>query len=348
MNNEVNRNMLLSQLNNCPIGSITRLTGQKEGDLDNIVYAVNGWGQTNTGEFALIILMENSRRFVQGLMLENELDNLIHEYQRINLYEGIPDEEIPDEEIPVVICSMTSEEASELKEKIDSNETPNEFLGFQQLKSHFECIAEFTNHYDEQRDNWKPFLHENRTAKEIVKQAIIAYSTRDPNNNLPLLKPNFLSEECFGDDQAQRLNTWKKLRYSGGILIVDAVSLFCPKIKRYLIEEAQILANQNITIFVLSPTNISTFEARRSFEREIANKMITVCDRFNNHDQHCEIGIINLFDLERRLHSIIPQTSKNIKNYKLENNKKKFRESTQQNNIRPTGVGNLIFGGENS
>lgn len=318
MDDKDNRNMLLLKLPDSPAKSIKRVSDNKLADLSNIVHAVHLWGQINSGEFALKILMENSRRFIEGLLKQqNELNNLIDEYQNL-YYEKI--------QIPIVICSMTREEARELKKQIDSNETPNEFLGFQQLRIHFECLAEFTNHYDEKRDNWTPFLHENKTVEQIIEQAINVYSKNsNQNNNLPAIEAIFLSDQCFGNDRVQRLNTWNQLRYSGGILIVDSISLFCPKIKKSLIDEAQIIANKNITIFVISPINVSTFESRQSFEEEIENHMIAVSSRFKKHDQHCEIGIINLFDLERRLYSIFPQTSKNINNHKLENNKEQLR-----------------------
>jgi Effector-associated domain 8 len=333
MSQKANRDALLTRLPPYPVSSISRdesiLT-----DLTNIVKAVNKWVLLDSGELALKVLMDNAQIYVKGLKSEAKLNELIKELgSEFNL-------EKDEIEIPFVIVAMTQAEANELQHMTFNQQEPlnDEFKNLQELtqiiKEH--GIVNFINHYSEIREEWKPYIFQDYTIQSVILDMIeeINYYYNEVAN-FPLIKPIFLSHDCFGLDDSKRIITWNELRQLGCVLIVDSISLFHPTVRQKLLK-AEISSNKNVAILVLSPINPSVIQANQLLEETIKYQWEPAFFRFHEDlDKLCEIGIGDLRAIKRLLFSILPETAQIIVKQKPQlKNRQGFR--------RKMGTGNRI------
>ncbi|MBO3463027.1 hypothetical protein G7B40_041030 [Aetokthonos hydrillicola Thurmond2011] len=243
------------------------------------------------------------------------------------------DSESNDEiEIPFVIVAMTLDEAKYLQETaFNKFEAINkEFEEFQNLTQMIQQhgILDFVSHYDEIREDWKPYVCQNFTIKSIINNIVEDINIyRKEITNLPLIRPKFLSQDCLGLDDDKRVTTWNDLRQLGCILIVDSISLFHPKVKEKLLK-AEISSNKNTAILVISPINPSNIQANKLLEERIKSHMEPAFLRFEEElDKLCEIGIGDLRAINRWFFSVLPETAEIIIKHKPQlKNKLKFRK----------------------
>jgi hypothetical protein len=328
MSQKANRDALLTKLPPSPVSSISRdesiLT-----DLTNIVKAVNKWGQLDSGEFAIKVLMNNAQIYVRGLKLETRLNGLIKEFD--SEFKTEKDEV----EIPFVIVAMTQEEATELQElTFNQQRSINDDLkNFQELTQMIKDygIGNFINYYSETRDEWKPYIFKESTIKSIIIDIIEEINHINYNyneiENLPLIKPIFLSHNCLGLDEDERFRIWDELRELGCVIIVDSISLFHPTVRQNLLN-SQISSNKNVAIIVLSPINHSDIQANQLLEQTIKYQYQPAFHRFHKKlDKLCEIGIGDLRAIKRLLFSILPETAQIIVKQPQLKNKQKFRRA---------------------
>ncbi|MEA5604809.1 serine protease [Nostoc sp. UHCC 0252] len=103
LSNPDNRNLLLLNLPPSPVSAINR-SNTFIADLHNIISAVEGWGQLNSGEWALVVLTKNALQyFAKGTELGRDLETLLGELETMT-FVGIPllePLEVPIEEVLV-------------------------------------------------------------------------------------------------------------------------------------------------------------------------------------------------------------------------------------------------------
>ncbi|HRX01492.1 MAG TPA: hypothetical protein P5280_18510, partial [Cyclobacteriaceae bacterium] len=138
--------------------------------------------------------------------------------------------------VPIVIFAMNRDEAKQLKSKevfVPKRNNPklnkfNEFLRL--LKKH--KIDDFIEFYGDQRDDWHlPFMK-----TQTVRQYIETHVQNANNANVAegfTVKPKFESENFLSVDENICGRTWHKIA-ERAILIVDAISLFHPRLQRLL------------------------------------------------------------------------------------------------------------------
>ncbi len=338
MNKKENRNLLLKNMPPSPTSTIDRYDSRLA-DLSTIVKNAKDWGKLLSGDYALQILMNNAKQFVKGTELEEQLKQLILEF----------DSQLQNEiEIPFVIVAMTKSEVEGLTKKITSNQGQTLELELEKFQKIINLIQKdgrnfFVAHYSNLREEWKPFTLEQESIKTVITNIISDINSFYESSNIPWIKPIFVSEDFLGDDYNRRIDIWNNLRQSGCVIIVDAISLFHPQVRETLLQ-AQITSKENVTILVLSPVNPYEIEANKLLEEIIRHRMQAAFSRFDkNFDKFCEIGIGNLRTIKRWFFSIIPETIENITNQKpLLQNRQVF--SRTMDSEGKSGYEELIFG----
>jgi hypothetical protein len=226
--------------------------------------------------------------------------------------------------IPIVVVSMTITEAEYLRDKVGSSYQEHEDLqltAFKQLTESLQAynVLDFTEYYGQRRDDWKTYSCSNELSESIetlVNEMIDEfneYSTTLQNMNLPIIQPSFVSTEFFELNDDRRAAIWSELGRRGCLIIVDSVSLFHPRIRKYL-AGAQVVANEKTSILVLSPINPQITNVNQILENLIKSEIELAFHRFNTEfDKRCEIGLGDLRSMKRWLFSILPETIEILK-----------------------------------
>jgi hypothetical protein len=245
----------------------------------------------------------------QGDALRDDLDTLHTEVAQV-----LSDKVI----IPFVIAAMTQAQVVDLMDETifgDPGVAPAErvwFREFKQALQQYGCDS-LQPCYGADRESWKPLHCPDTSIREIILDILehINNSYREPQD-LPRLLPSFLSKEFFASDRALRRQTLKQLRQLGGILIVDAISMFHPML-RQSISQSGVCTNRRVAIVVVSPVNTSTLPVNRLIEQVIDRQLETAFTRFEHEfDRTCEIGVSDLRSLKRWLYAILPETAANV------------------------------------
>jgi len=256
--------------------------------------------------------------------------------------------------IPFVIVAMKESEAAELMNETilhgNPNVPPAELALFQQFKQALRQHSSegSTSHYGEERESWKPLAHRDVSMAEIIFEMLnhINKHHREPRN-LPRLLPYFLSEDFVlpedssAKDLTARRLTLRQLERSGGVIIVDAISMFHP-ILNQSISQSDIGSYRRAAILVISPVNTRTLEINQLIERVVDSRMETAFTRFDvEFDHMCEIGISDLRALRRWLFTALGRTASSAQ--ELEPNQAIIERFQQQRNERPSGFGPADF-----
>jgi hypothetical protein len=209
---------------------------------------------------------------------------------------------------------MTLDEAEELKNKLDSAEhaLEGESHYFKDLIESLKAygVDEFTEYYGSSREDWKPYACSESTIRETILEIVSEVNIYHEKLgfNSPIIKAQFLSDDCFGLDSNKRIEAWNELKRKGCVIVVDSVSLFQPFVRDKFLN-AEVGSHENVSILTLSPINPSMVEANRILEKLVSEKMEQAFFRFHqNLDKRCEIGIGDLRSIKRWLFSILPET----------------------------------------
>lgn len=216
--------------------------------------------------------------------------------------------------LPFVILAMDDVEARELfDESIFSNVSSSQkdktdFLLFKKALQDNEINLEKDIFccYEASRNNWRP-VKSGQSILNIIKNIITQISFRSLNSKELIVQPSFLSEHFFEINRnSERLKVWGQLGESGCVLIIDAVSLFHPKLKSMLSNSG--LSSKNSTaILIISPLDSHNNSVNECIEKLINSHLELAFSRFYEKcDKLCEIGVGNLVSLQRWLHAIIP------------------------------------------
>ncbi len=244
-------------------------------------------------------------------------------------------------DIPIVIVAMTKSEAEELIYESSSEES---FSKFQRFREYFtqEDIEEWLSHYQEFRKNWQPYNHSDRSVYEIVCDMIWEINNWNASN-LQLIRPKFAEKFFIQEDEDIRDEICCELTQSGGIVVVDVVSLFHPTIRK-IFSQSSIDSHEKVAIIGITPLSLTALEANSIVEEEIQQGMWRAYSRFRkNFDTSCEFGVSNLHAIERWLFNVLQTTAKTTYEYKSNlKNCKKFRRQSMK---KKHGIGRAIFGG---
>jgi len=252
-------------------------------------------------------------------------------------------------ELPFIILSMTDSEARALFDETVFNDRlvpgidKDQFLLFKQalIDSGLIPDRDLICSYKNSRDNWKP-VNSEKNILDAVNEMIASICEERVTLGEPTIYPKFLSDRFFKEGDSERVEIWNRLVDTGCVLIIDAISLFHPKL-RIILSESGLGSNNNIAITVMSPLNSNNNSVNRCIEGKINSRMELVFSRFSKKfDRLCEIGIGNTIALQRWLYSAIPEEAKIIT--KLEPNWKNKEKLRHAMKMKPSNMAEIIGG----
>lgn len=246
-------------------------------------------------------------------------------------------------EIPIVIAAMTKNEAAFLLGNTKDND---EFVKFQQFLNSFNKsdIPEWLSNYSEYRDDWKPHIYSEEKICNIIwdiAENINTFRIEEAGNKL--IRPKFVSNDFFNEnDEDKQDEIWDEMRYSGGIVIADAISLFHPGIQK-MFSRSEICSHEKIAVLGINPLNKTTIEANKMIEREIRSCMHQSFKRYEKwFEKSCEFGVNNVKSIERWLYNLLQETAKIAYEYRSNpNTRSKFRRQIGKSTY---GYGSIIKG----
>jgi len=292
-----------------------------------------------------LFLVELRNRRYEGDALHDELDQL-----RTEVDQALTGKIV----IPFVIVAMKESEAIELMDETVFHDNPNvppaELTLFQQFKQALQehGSGKLVSHYGGERESWKPLACPNISVGEIVSDILdhINNYHRGPRN-LPRLLPYFLSEDFVlpedftAEDRIARRRTLRQLQRSGGVIVVDAVSMFHPMLNRS-ISRSDIGSYRRAAILVISPVDTNVLEINQLIEQVVDSQMEAAFTRFDVEFDHlCEIGAGNSRALKRWLFTALHRTA--IGAQDLEPNPAVLERLAQQRGETPSGYGPADF-----
>lgn len=306
-----------------------------------IAYLVQKRLSDNRAVLSLFLAELRGRRD-HGDALHNELDQLCAEVEReLKKIETIG--------IPFVIVAMTRDEANDLiteavfDEPTVASVERTRFRQFREsLQEHGINIADLLPHYEEHRQNWRPHTCQRSTIYEIVSDiADLINQQWSETPSLSLIHPQFFSSDFFAKDEDTRIETWDRLGQLGCVIVVDAVSMFHPRL-RHNLSHSEMGSNERVAMLVLSPINSCAIPVNQLIEREIGSQMQRAFARFSKYlDRLCEFGVGDLRALQRWLFTVLPETATIVQNQRPSpSNRRVFREWMGE----PYGIDQAIFG----
>ncbi|MBN1874608.1 MAG: hypothetical protein JXA33_10295 [Anaerolineae bacterium] len=213
--------------------------------------------------------------------------------------------------VAFVIAAMNDSEAKDLLTGELFDTSPNvtiadqerfnalkEILGSNDLKN-------LITHYDKDRECWKPPSSSNISISQLISTTLENFNQRRSQH----IEPIFFSDDLFSEDHSVRRRTCSLLRDSGGILVIDAVSIFHPEFARKLMQ-AEVGSHKRIAIVVVTPVNPQYYSINQVITEIIETQMVSVFDRFDEElDRLCEVGIGNIRGLRRWFFSVLETTT---------------------------------------
>lgn len=169
--------------------------------------------------------------------------------------------------VPFVVAAMTREEASSLmtetalKDPKVSDEEREQFKKFKEALKKYGC-ENFISFYGQCRENWRPYFDQEQSIQEIIEEICehMNVAACSANSNALQIKPQFRSKDFFDEDKNKRLEIWDQLNNSSGVIIVDAISLFYPSLRRMLLRSG-ISSRERVALLVIQPmASASAFE----------------------------------------------------------------------------------------
>jgi len=252
--------------------------------------------------------------------LHNEFDQSLGQVNRIN--------------IPYVVAAMTKTEAEMLQSGTvfqDPRIAPIERDRFNAL---FPSLpGGWIDDYGERRDDWKLHADHRSVISTVLGDmfADINRCLRQPTN-LPVIDGVSFSERFFSPEQQG--DAWERLRQSGGLLIIDAISLFYPPIRQALVR-SRLDAGDQMAVLVLSPLDFHTMPINGQVKNLVADEMPMTLARFAEHlDHRYEMGIGDLCGVQRWLFTLFskPEDMAGI----IQERKKALRLRQFRNQAPPT------------
>jgi S1-C subfamily serine protease len=251
--------------------------------------------------------------------------------------------EIEYTDVPIIIYAMNTQEAKELFDETafnDSSVAPIELNRYKELKDilrnkgiNIESLLEF---YNENRDLWRPIIANKKAIKMTIKEIF-----KETNKNFESISitPEFFSNDFLSNDNGIRFATWDKLEDHGCILIIDAISMYHPVLRKKLTDSG-FGSKVKVAIVMLSPIESNQFEINQILEKIIKEQMQRAFSRF---DEKCEIlcdfSINSIRTLKRWLFAALPRTIEIIRNVKIDlRNIQKWRNKQGE----PIGIEKML------
>ncbi len=287
-----------------------------------------------------IFLATLYNKYMLGDALRDELEGLYAEVEQAISHAMIT--------VPFVIAAMNHDQATDLFTETvfdDPAVAQIERERFRQFMAalHAHGLEALVPHYGVRPENWQPYTCEGAAIGKIISDMIDHINlVRREMPGMQLICPRFSSGDFFEEDRVKRLQSWEQLKQSGGVLIVDAVSLFHPGLRQKL-AQSETASNERIAMLVLSPVNSRANQVDQLIEEVIDSQMALAFSRFDEHlDRLCEIGVGDLRAIQRWLYTILPEEASILQDQKPNpQNRRMIRDRMKR---EPLGIERIIYG----
>jgi TIR domain-containing protein len=264
-----------------------------------------------------------------------------------NIRADVPDLGSPVIGLPFVVFAMNSAEAAALqsgKAFDDESVAPAERTAFQRLVRELERqdLTDLSSCYGEFREDWRPPVADGVSARKAISD-VVSYlnELRADRTDLPVMRPQFFSEDFLSDDARWRERTWDVLSGLGCVCVIDSISLFHPKLRRML-ERSEFGSTERVSLVFVPPANPQRFPVTLMVEDQIKSHMPRAYARFETHfDLLCELSAPDIRHIKRWLFSVLPEVARQAQGERASvRQKQAMREMVQS----PTRTAQKIFG----
>ncbi|MCD4739445.1 MAG: hypothetical protein K8R89_09355 [Anaerolineae bacterium] len=287
----------------------------------NVAYLL--YQKTADGRHAFVLFLETLRSLVgTGDALYDDIEALRNEFkQSLGQVNRI--------DVPYVVAAMTRTEADALQ----SGEVFEGTRIAQIERNRFNALTPFLpegwiEDYGELHDDWKLHADHNSIMGTVLDEmfAQINHCLRQPQN-LPVIDGISFSEPFFLPEQ--QIKTWEHLRQSGGLLVVDAISLFYPPIREAL-KQSTLTSREEMAVLVLSPLDFHVAPINSHVKNLVIEEMPMTFARFGEHlDYKYEMGIGDLCGIQRWLFTLFSNPAdmaESIQKRRVDLNRMRFRK----------------------
>ncbi len=305
-------------------------------DLASIVAGAKECGAIpKTGRHALDIILSNTIFFVIGLALEPELQALRNEFQQLAQKEHT---------IQIVVVSMTQEQAIDLNDET-AFDNQGELEIFRELKAAMQTdgIEDFTSCYGENRDEWKPLTTDELSINKILGEIVDTLNRYREETGRSTFTLDYLSEWFFSMENEERSFALDTLERYGGVIIIDAISMYHPRVRKALIN-SQLTGKNRIAMVVISPLEPKLFKTNQLLEEQIYSSSMETAYRYftKNFDPLYEFGVGDVCNLRRWLVSTLPNLD--LEKRRLSQEIRSAIRAEVKPNQSPRGIANRIVG----
>lgn len=259
------------------------------------------------------------RALIDHVSLHREIPKLLKVVEEINstVFGEFESHLISDDfaTIPFVIAAMTRSEAEDLLNgsilDVADNVTSSEKKLFERFKSTVieltgnsteEQLDQLLSSYQEKREDWVPLGHDIPVQQMVEKTFDDFYQYFGKPSGL-YFRANFKRTASYFYDESNNKLVLAELRQGGGIIVVDPISMFHPKLKEYLLEGCGI---ERIGVIVITPTNTKMTEVKELLQQTAEKQLRLAWSRFSRFEPLCEIVGINHPEVfSRRLYHIL-------------------------------------------
>ena len=274
--------------------------------------------ETNPGQLPLFLRLKQSLDRSQANLSDPEVRLEIGQSLADYIEKLVPGIGLPTLDMPFVVLAMTKQEANDL---LNRPTTEPHFADLRdQLLANF-TIEELLDSYVDTRDKWRSPLCRSEagekvaiqdTIEEVVKrinQTVLDESSSQNEEAVGrILRPKYFSAAFTSPDYSTRNQIYKELGRRGCVLIVDALSLFHPDLRKYL-DGSGLAQPESKIVPIIAPLPYSrpTDPLDELLEQAMRQVMERPFFRYETElDILCEFGVSHPRALKRWLFFVLP------------------------------------------
>lgn len=203
--------------------------------------------------------------------------------------------------LPTIVISMNLEEATELQNKsvLEKHAGKEEIQKYEQFLEALDkegCQNPFER-YKEDRDLWKPSFGEGKTISELIENGLLKVNQNYSKDEQTIIGYSITDE--FFNGEVNKNEFVKIAKEEGCLLIVDAISLFHPLVRKRLLKSGLPSQPKSAVVFI-SPTVANSNSVTRSIEKLVSAEMDDVFERYDAKGEVlCEMNVGDLRSFQR-------------------------------------------------
>lgn len=250
---------------------------------------------------------------------------------------SLVDQQQDEIEVPVAVIAMNRSEAKTL-------ETPADQDAFHQLSHalHTHAACSLSDCYDELRDDWKPLLADSqKSIASIIAEVTERLNTANTGQpGQPVVRTRSLTEEFFSEDEVIRNQVWDDMDKNGGVIIIDAISMYHDTIRKHLTDCNLFNTTNSVGVVVLSPYKSAAITINKVLRDQVyKGHLPRPFNFFSNHwNPLYEFGVADIDNLRRWLFTALPRVRRTSLSLEV-----RAAIQSQVGSV-PQGIGSVVTG----